>query len=108
MDSLKNQNPLFLWKERISEDGVFTKSRLAATEKILDTYLENLYKSKDNTEVWKSIEKVVKALNKFNKAEDYFIDQAEREELIDFIQFEAEKAGLKFAGDVTEEWRDEW
>ena len=108
MDSINNKNPLPLWKERMSEDGLFTKSRISVTEKILETYLENLFKSKDNTDVWKAIEKVVKSFNKLNKTEDYFIDQPEREELVNFIQHEAEKAGLTFAGDVTEEWRDEW
>jgi hypothetical protein len=108
MDSIKHQNPLYTWKERISEDGVFTKNRVAATNKILETFLDNLSKSKDNTDVWKCVEKAVKSLNKLNKAEDYFIDVAEREELIQFMQIEAEKSGLKFAGDITSEWRDEW
>ncbi len=108
MDSLKNQNPSIAWWERISEEGSFTRNRIIATDKILDTYLDNLSKSKDNTDIWKSIEKVVKSFNKLNKDEEYFIDIPEREELTYFIQNEAEKAGLKFAGDVTEEWRDEW
>ncbi len=109
MDSLKHQKPSYTWKDRANEkEGFLTAGRITATDKILDTFLDNLSKSKDNTDVWKSIEKVVKALNKLNKDEEYFIDTVEREELIDYIQNEAEKAGLKFAGDVTEEWRDEW
>lgn len=92
----------------MTDEGLFTKSRLSATDKILETYLDNLSTSKDNTDIWKAIEKVVKSFNKLNKAEEYFIDQPEREDLVYFIQVEAEKAGLKFAGDVTEEWRDEW
>lgn len=108
MDSIKNNNPLLLWREKMTEDGIFTKSRLGATDKILETYMDNLSTSKDNTDVWKAIEKVVKSFNKLNKAEEYFIEQSEREDLVHFIQTEAEKAGLKFAGDVTEEWRDEW
>ena len=92
----------------MTDEGLFTKNRLSATDKILETYLDNLSTSKDNTDIWKAIEKVVKSFNKLNKAEEYFIDQPEREDLVDFIQAEAEKAGLKFAGDVTEEWRDEW
>ena len=108
MDSLKNNNPLYLWREKMTEDGLFTRSRMSAADKILETYLDNLSTSKDNTDIWKAIEKVVKSFNKLNKAEEYFIDQPEREDLINFIQAEAEKAGLKFAGDVTEEWRDEW
>lgn len=109
MDSLKNQKPSYSWKERINdEEGHFTRGRIVAADKILDTYLDNLSKSKDNTDIWKSIEKVVKSFNKLNKDEEYFIDMPEREELVDFIQYEAEKAGLKFSGDVTEEWRDEW
>lgn len=109
MDSLKNQKPSYAWKERMTdEDGHFTRNRIAASDKILEIYLDNLSKSKDNTDIWKAIEKVVKSFNKLNKVEEYFIDLPEREELIDYIQYEAEKAGLKFNGDVTEEWRDEW
>ena len=109
MDSIKNQRPSTIWKERMNdEEGHFTRGRLVATEKILETYLDNLSKSKDNTDIWKAIEKVVKAFNKLNKDEEYFIETLEREELAEFIQLEAEKAGLKFNGDVTEEWRDEW
>ena len=105
---LKYQKPSAGWITRISDEGLFTQSRVNATDKILDTFLDNLSISKDNTDIWKSIEKVVKALNKLNKSEEYFIDLPEREALVDYIQTEAEKAGLKFAGDVTEEWRDEW
>ena len=108
MDSLKGNNPLYLWREKMTEDGLFTRSRMSAADKILETYLDNLSTSKDNTDIWKAIEKVVKSFNKLNKTEEYFIDQPEREDLVYFIQAEAEKAGLKFAGDVTEEWRDEW
>lgn len=108
MDSLNNNSPLYLWKEKMTDEGLFTKSRLTAADKVLETYQDNLSTSKDNTDIWKAIEKVVKSFNKLNKAEDYFIDQPEREDLVHFIQKEAEKAGLKYAGDVTEEWRDEW
>jgi hypothetical protein len=109
MDSIKNQKPSYNWRARASEtEGLLTVGRITATDKILDTFMDNLSKSKDNTDVWKSIEKVVKALNKLNKDEEYFIENDEREELIYYIQNEAEKAGLKFAGDVTDEWRDEW
>jgi hypothetical protein len=39
---------------------------------------------------------------------DGFIDTIEREELAGFIKYAAETYGLKYEGDVTEEYRKEW
>lgn len=40
--------------------------------------------------------------------DDGFIDLGEREELAGFIKYAAETYGLKYEGDVTEEYRMEW
>ena len=89
-------------------DDLFTTSRIAKSDKILDTYLHNLSKAKETLEIWKAIEQVVKSFDKLNMEDDGFIDTAEREELAGFIKYAAEMYGLKYQGDVTEEYRLEW
>ena len=89
-------------------DNLFTKSMLAKSDKVLDTYLHNLSKAKETGEIWKAIETVVKGFDKLNMEDDGFIETAEREELTEFIKNAAEMYGLHFEGDVTEEYRTEW
>jgi len=109
MESLINQKPTYNWAERMTEgEEVFTSSRIAKSDKILDTYLFNLSKAKETSEIWKAIKTVTKAFDKLNVDDDGFIDQAEREQLAGFIKYAAETYGLKYEGDVTEEYRLEW
>ncbi|MDQ6815002.1 MAG: hypothetical protein M3040_14800 [Bacteroidota bacterium] len=109
MQSLVKQKPTVQWAERMLEgEELFTASRIAKSDKILDTYLFNLSKAKESSEIWKAIETVTKAFDKLNMADDGFIDFIEREELTGFIKYAAENYGLKYEGDVTEEYRTEW
>ena len=109
MQSLVKQKPTFYWIERMNEgEALFTASRIAKSDKILDTYLHNLSKAKETSEIWKAIEIAVKAFDKLNIDDDGFINTAESEELAGFIKYAAETYGLKYEGDVTEEWRLEW
>lgn len=89
-------------------DELFTSNRIDRSDKILDTYLFNLSKAKETSEIWKAIEVAVKAFDKLNMDDDGFIDVEEREDLAGFIKYAAETYGLKYEGDVTEEWRTSW
>ena len=109
MQSLIKQKPTFYWFERMQEEGdIFTHNLISKSDKLLDTYLHNLSKSKETSEIWKAIEIVVKGFDKLNMEDDGFINTGEREELAGFIKYAAETYGLKYEGDVTEEWRLEW
>ncbi len=109
MQSLVKQKPTFYWTERLNEgESTFTASLITKSDKLLDTYLYNLSKAKETSEIWKAIETVVKGFDKLNMEDDGFIDTAEREELAGFIKYAAETYGLKYEGDVTEEYRTEW
>lgn len=109
MQSLIKQKPTFYWTERLNEGNrVFTTTLIAKSDKILDTYLHNLSKAKETPEVWKAIEIVVKGFDKLNLEDDGFIDTIEKDELAGFIKYAAEQYGLKYEGDVTEEYRTEW
>lgn len=109
MQSLVKQKPTFYWTEKLNEENaVFTPALIAKSDKILDTYLHNLSKAKETAEIWKAIEIAVKGFDKLNMEDDGFIDTAEREELASFIKYAAEMYGLKYEGDVTEEYRREW
>lgn len=109
MQSLVNQKPTFYWIERLNEGNArFTPALIAKSDKILDTYLHNLSKAKETGEIWKAVEIVVKGFDKLNVEDDGFIGGAEKEELAGFIKYAAEMYGLKYEGDVTEEYRIEW
>ena len=109
MQSLVKQKPTIYWTERLHEENsVFTPGLIAKSDKLLDTYLHNLSKAKETSEIWKAIQIVVKGFDKLNLDDDGFIDLAEREELAGFIKYAAETYGLKYEGDVTEEYRTEW
>ena len=109
MQNLVKQKPTFLWTEKLNEgNSIFTSALIAKSDKILDTYLHNLSKAKETSEIWKAIEIVVKGFDKLNLEDDGFIDTAERDEIAGFIKFAAEEYGLKYEGDVTEEYRLEW
>ncbi len=109
MQSLIKQKPTVGWTERMAHgEELFTVSRIAKSDKILDTYIFNLSKAKETAEIWKAIELVTKSFDKLNMEDDGFIDLNEREELAGFIKYAAETSGLKYEGDVTEEFRMEW
>ncbi len=109
MENLVKQKPTIYWKERLNEENsVFTPELISKSDKILDTYLHNLSKAKETSEIWKAVEIVVKGFDKLNMQDDGFIGVAEREELTDFIKYAAAIYGLKYEGDLTEEIRTEW
>lgn len=109
MQSLVKQKPTLLWNERLHEGNtIFTDNLISRSDKLLDTYLHNLSKAKETSEMWKAIETVVKGFDKLNLQDDGFIGTEEKEELAGFIKYAAETYGLKYEGDVTEEYRREW
>ncbi|MFI5139947.1 MAG: hypothetical protein ACHQIM_19155 [Sphingobacteriales bacterium] len=109
MDVLYTPRPTIDWKKQL-EDGsdFFTKQAIADSDKLLDDYLSALKKSKTEIEIWEAIENIVKGFDELNIKHGYFIETMEREDIAEFIQNSAEAAGLKYEGDVTEEWRTEW
>ncbi len=103
--------PTIEWTVRMAEgDNIFTSQNIESTNKVLDSYINNLKnlgvkpKKKD---IMKYVKDVVNKLNELNDKYDYFIETMEREELAEFIEEAAHLAGLKIEGDITEEWR-EW
>ncbi len=109
MQSLIKQKPTFYWTEKLREESsAFTANLIAKSDKLLDTYLHNLSKAKETAEMWKAIEIVVKGFDKLNLEDDGFIGAEEKDELAGFIKYAAETYGLKYEGDVTEEYRTEW
>jgi hypothetical protein len=109
MDALYTPRPTIDWKKQLEEGSdFFTKQVIADSDKLLDDYLSALKKSKNEIEIWEAIETIVKGFDELNIKHDYFIETMEREDLAEFIQNSAEAAGLKYEGDVTEEWRTEW
>ena len=79
---------------------------------MLKDYLQTLTEltnQKKATNIYNSIKKIVRAINKINDKHDGFIETMEREELCDFINNVVRKTGLDIEPniDLTEEWR-EW
>jgi hypothetical protein len=109
MDALYTPRPTIDWKKQLKEGSdFFTKQAITDSDKLLDDYLSALKKSKNEIEIWEAVENIVKGFDELNIKHDYFIETMEREDLAEFIQNSAEAAGLKYEGDVTEEWRTEW
>ncbi|MCG7313987.1 hypothetical protein ABEP17_05965 [Priestia flexa] len=108
MEELKDSKPTLEWQERMEEDELFTVENIKATDEILDTYLNSLKESKEiEQDILRYVKQVVLSLNDLNEQFDYFIETLEREELCEFIMEAANRAGLEFEEDITEEWR-EW
>ena len=109
MQKLVKQKPTLLWITKMNEgDEILNKNMVNRCDKILDTYLHNLTKAKETTEIWKAIENAVKGFDKLNMEDDNFVDMIGREEIVDFINDAAEMYGLRYEGDVTEEYRTDW
>lgn len=98
------------WRIRMDDgDGQFTEENLAATEKVLQNYIDELFVLQEPCEekIIKKVKETVLRLNALNEIYDFFIETLEREELCDFIIDKAQEAGLETEEDITEEWR-EW
>jgi hypothetical protein len=109
MDTINTPRPTIDWKRQLDEGSeFFTDETIRESDTLLDKYLAALEAAKNETAIWKAIEKVVKDFDELNIAHDYFIETMEREDLAEYIQKAAEAAGLFYDGDVTEEWREEW
>ncbi|WP_255288943.1 hypothetical protein [Bacillus cereus] len=93
------------------EDGeFFTEENISATNKVLDTYINNLEQLGENpteVKVMQVVKEVVIKINELNIEHDHFIETMEREDLYEFIDTAALIAGLESEEDITEEWR-EW
>lgn len=102
--------PTQKWRIRmIDGDDLFTEENIAATEAVLQFYMDGLCYLQEPTdeELIEKVKEVVLRLNGVNEEYDFFIETLEREELHDFIMEKAHQAGLKTDEDITEEWR-EW
>jgi len=107
-DSLLLLKPTIGWKKNLKEGfGPYTSRDIKKSDELLDKYLAQLEAAKDITAIWKAVEEVVTGFDRINVESD-FIETVEREELAEFIQHAAEIYGLKYNGDITEQWRMEW
>lgn len=102
--------PTQAWKVRMDEgDDLFTEENIAATEKVLQRYLKDIFRlqGQSEDEIIRIVQATVLRLNVLNEKYDFFIETLEREELVEFILEKAQNAGLETEEDITEEWR-EW
>ncbi|WP_051404879.1 hypothetical protein [Bacillus cihuensis] len=91
-------------------DDIFTLKNIEATNKVLDSFINNFKKlgvKPKKGEILENVKEVVIQLNELNDKYGYFIETMDREELYEFITEADRIAGLKVEGDITEEWR-EW
>ncbi|MHA4289638.1 hypothetical protein ACX16Y_20275 [Bacillus cereus] len=109
-DELKKSKPTTSWVEYDEDGEFFTEENISATNKVLDTYINNLQQLGENpteVEIMQVVKEVVIKLNELNIEQDHFIETMEREDLYEFIDTAARIAGLESEEDITEEWR-EW
>lgn len=101
------------WKERMKNgDSLFTTEAIASSEKLLEVFVEQLAlftRERKVNNIYNSVKRIVKVLNKEHKKFNQFIGTLEREEICEFIKKAIQSTGfqLKEGVDVTEEWR-EW
>jgi len=109
-DELKKNKPTTSWVEYDEDGEFFTEENISATNKVLDTYINNLKQLGENppeVEVMQVVKDVVIKINELNIKQNHFIETMEREDLYEFIDAAARIAGLESEEDITEEWR-EW
>ncbi|MBK5426139.1 hypothetical protein [Bacillus sp. TH30] len=109
-DELKKNKPTTPWVEHDEDGEFFTEENISATNKVLDTYINNLELLGENpteVKIMQVVKEVVVNINELNIEHDYFIETMEREDLYEFIDTAARIAGLESEEDITEEWR-EW
>jgi hypothetical protein len=109
-EELKNNKPTIHWIENDEEGEFYTEENIIATNKVHDSYIDDLKKLGANpseAEIIKTVKQVVISINELNDEYDYFIETVEREDLYEFIDTAARIAGLESEEDLTEEWR-EW
>lgn len=109
-DSLNQQNPILLWKERrLAGDELFSDASLHASGLALDTFVDKIKTAmaeRKANKIGTAIKEVVMAFNRLNEKYQH-IDTLEREELCRFIDLVISTSGfeLEEGEDVTEEWR---
>ena len=109
-DELKKNKPTTPQIESDEDGEFFTEENISATNKVLDTYINNLEQLGENpteVKVMQVVKEVVIKINELNIEHDHFIETMEREDLYEFIDTAARIAGLESEEDITEEWR-EW
>ncbi|MDM5192332.1 hypothetical protein QUG02_04980 [Bacillus hominis] len=109
-DELKKNKPTTLWIENDEDGEFFTEEKISATNKVLDSYINNLERLGENpteAKIMQIVKEVVIKINELNIEHDQFIETMEREDLYEFIDTAAQIAGLESEEDITEEWR-EW
>lgn len=109
MVTLNASRPTIAWREQMNLGNKrFTLQAIIDSDRLLYQYVSALNVIKNEIEIWDAIEAVVKGFDELNIKHNYFIETMEREYLAEFIQYAAETVGLRYDGDVTEEWRMEW
>lgn len=109
-EQLDEEMPTIQWRSRMLEgDEIFTEESIANSEKALQNFVKGIVSLDKPTEVeiLEKVREVVIKFNELNEKFDYYIETMEREELYEFIDKLARKAGLNTNEDITEEWR-EW
>ena len=105
---MKKNKPTTPWIENDEDGEFFTEENISATNKVLDTYINNLELLENNpteVKIMQVVKEVVVNINELNDEHDYFIETMERDD--EFIDTAARIAGLESEEDITEEWR-EW
>ncbi len=88
----------------------YTQKDINKCGEILDSFIDDLIKSKQNEKlIMKSVKEVILKLNKLNEKCEYeLIETDQREYICEFIENASIIAGLpKSENDITEKWR-EW
>lgn len=94
----------------VEGDDIFTPQALDASDRALDEFLADLAALDQPATEAKAlpvVERVVRRFNELNDEFGCFVETLEREELCEYIETALAAAGVRFDGDVTEQWR-EW
>jgi hypothetical protein len=107
-ENIEEEMPTITWR-RASEEGDehYTEEDIAQSEQAFEQFVKEIKQLGEKPSEEKVLESVKKVVTKFNELDEtYFsIETVEREQICDFIDKVVTLTGLKFEGDVTEEWR---
>ena len=106
--NIEKEMPTINWRQALEEgDEHYTEEDIAQSEQAFEQFVEEIKELGEKPSEEKVLESVKEVVTKFNELDEtYFsIETVEREQICDFIDKVVSLTGLKFEGDVTEEWR---
>ncbi|MGB0177664.1 MAG: hypothetical protein ACPF9D_10890, partial [Owenweeksia sp.] len=86
----------------------FSDEQVKKVDDILNKFIKDIGEAKSEDQKIKAFEVAVKALDKMQLNNDYFLDTLCREDLVNFFNEKAHEHGLDQFDDITWEWREEW